>query len=166
MVQAVCCDVPYVSFLSFSALATTEQSRRDDLESLGYMLMYFNLGSLPWQGLKAATKKQKYERISEKKMSTPVEVLCRGYPSKCDMCNHNTYTLYIPSVDLIIVSSHAPGHISLYTSWVWLHAFFVQYMTIHCTRCVERQRQDITTQQKDKATQLNSPKAVIFQRKM
>lgn len=42
--------------------------------------MYFNLGSLPWQGLKAATKRQKYERISEKKMSTPIEVLCKGYP--------------------------------------------------------------------------------------
>lgn len=61
----------------------TEQSRRDDLESLGYVLMYFNLGSLPWQGLKAATKRQKYERISEKKMSTPIEVLCKGYPCKC-----------------------------------------------------------------------------------
>ncbi len=53
------------------------------MESLGYMLMYFNLGTLPWQGLKAATKKQKYEKISEKKMSTPVEVLCKGYPSEC-----------------------------------------------------------------------------------
>jgi hypothetical protein len=42
--------------------------------------MYFNRGSLPWQGLKAATKRQKYERISEKKMSTPVEELCRTYP--------------------------------------------------------------------------------------
>lgn len=59
-----------------------EQSRRDDLESLGYVLMYFNRGSLPWQGLKAATKRQKYERISEKKMSTPIEELCKGYPGK------------------------------------------------------------------------------------
>lgn len=59
-----------------------EQSRRDDLESLGYVLMYFNRGSLPWQGLKAATKRQKYERISEKKMSTPIEELCKGFPSE------------------------------------------------------------------------------------
>jgi casein kinase 1 len=57
-----------------------EQGRRDDLEAVGYVLMYFLRGSLPWQGLKAATKKQKYDRISEKKMSTPVEVLCKGFP--------------------------------------------------------------------------------------
>ncbi|CAL8092492.1 unnamed protein product [Calicophoron daubneyi] len=57
-----------------------EQARRDDMESLGYVLMYFLRGNLPWQGLKAGTKRQKYERISEKKMQTPVEVLCEGCP--------------------------------------------------------------------------------------
>ncbi|GME84737.1 unnamed protein product [Ambrosiozyma monospora] len=59
-----------------------EQSRRDDLESLGYVLIYFCRGSLPWQGLRAATKRQKYDRILEKKMATPSELLARGLPNE------------------------------------------------------------------------------------
>lgn len=42
--------------------------------------MYFLRGSLPWQGLKAATNKQKYEKIGEKKQTTPIKDLCEGYP--------------------------------------------------------------------------------------
>lgn len=68
--------------LTYSNVLLSEQSRRDDMESLGYVFMYFLRGSLPWQGLKAATKRQKYERISEKKMSTPIEELCKGFPCK------------------------------------------------------------------------------------
>merc|ERR1719395_392242 len=59
-----------------------EQSRRDDLESLGYVLMYFLRGSLPWPGLKAATKNQKYEKISERKIATPTDVLCKSFPTE------------------------------------------------------------------------------------
>ncbi|EES00938.1 casein kinase I [Sorghum bicolor] len=70
-----------------------EQSRRDDMESLGYVLMYFLRGSLPWQGLKAGTKKQKYEKISERKIATSVEVLCRGYPPEFQRYFHHCRAL-------------------------------------------------------------------------
>jgi len=57
-----------------------EQSRRDDLESLAYLLVYFLQGELPWQGLKAKNMKEKYEKIMEKKISTKLEDLCKGLP--------------------------------------------------------------------------------------
>ena len=51
--------------------------------------MYFSRGSLPWQGLRAGTKKQKYDKIMEKKMMTPPEALCRGFPN--DFCVYMNY---------------------------------------------------------------------------
>jgi hypothetical protein len=50
------------------------------MESIGYVVMYFLRGMLPWQGLKADNKRDKYERIKEKKMATSIEVLCKGHP--------------------------------------------------------------------------------------
>lgn len=44
--------------------------------------MYFLRGGLPWQGLKAATNKQKYEKIGEKKQSTPIKELAEGFPGQ------------------------------------------------------------------------------------
>lgn len=59
-----------------------EQSWWDDLEGLGYVLIYFLWGKLPWQGLPAKTKKEKYDRIKEKKQNTSIEELCKGFPDE------------------------------------------------------------------------------------
>ncbi|XP_033249747.1 casein kinase I [Drosophila miranda] len=71
-----------VRYASVNAQKGIEQSRRDDLESMCHCLMYFNLGKLPWQGIAAASKKQKYEMILEKKSGTKIEELCKAFPSE------------------------------------------------------------------------------------
>ena len=59
-----------------------EQGRRDDIESIGYVLMYFLLGVLPWQGLKIKKNEDQFEKIAEKKYTTPFEELTEGQPEE------------------------------------------------------------------------------------
>lgn len=70
-----------------------EQSRRDDLEVLGYVLIYFIKGMLPWQGLKAATKKEMLEKTLNKKRDTEIQTLCRDLPQEFSL-----YFAYVRSL--------------------------------------------------------------------
>jgi casein kinase 1 len=69
-------------YASINTHLGVEQCRRDDLESIGYMLMYFLNGKLPWQGLKARTKQEKYDKISNKKMNISIDALCKNVPQQ------------------------------------------------------------------------------------
>ena len=69
-------------YASINALRGCEQGRRDDMESLGYVLMYFLRGNLPWQGLKVCKGEDRYKKIYEIKKSTPIDELCAGFPKQ------------------------------------------------------------------------------------
>ena len=56
------------------------QSRRDDLESIGYLLVFLHRGRLPWQGVRAASRKEKHLRICEAKARTSLPELCAAMP--------------------------------------------------------------------------------------
>lgn len=69
-------------YASINSHLGVELSRRDDLESLAYVLLYFAKGSLPWQNLKFTTKEEKYEKILQRKISTKVEMVSEGCPEE------------------------------------------------------------------------------------
>ena len=69
-------------YASINALKGWEQSRRDDLEAIGYVLLYFLRGSLPWQGLHVNKGEDRYKKILQKKKGTSAEDLCKGFPNE------------------------------------------------------------------------------------
>ena len=69
-------------YASINALKGNEQSRRDDLEAAGYVLLYFVKGKLPWQGIEAKNKDEKYKKILEMKTKMSAKELCEGLPKE------------------------------------------------------------------------------------
>jgi serine/threonine protein kinase len=69
-------------FVSVFTHLGIEQSRRDDLESLGYLLLYLLQGTLPWVGIPGKTKQEKYKQIGMIKSSKTIEELVNPHPKE------------------------------------------------------------------------------------
>jgi len=112
-------------YASINALSGCEQGRRDDLESIGYIIMYFIRGSLPWQGLKVNNKEDRYKKICDKKRATSARELCSGFPKELE--NFVSYTRTLGFMDvpdyeylrklLKSVIAHEHKSIDFYYDW-------------------------------------------------
>ena len=71
-----------VRFASANALRGGEQSRRDDLESIAYMIIFFMRGKLPWQGVTGTKKMERYLKIYKMKKNVTPEDLCKSLPAQ------------------------------------------------------------------------------------
>ena len=70
-------------YASINTHLGVEQSRRDDIESIGYMMIFLMKGSLPWQGRVNSNPKKKYDTIKKIKIETKLTDLCEGLPKEC-----------------------------------------------------------------------------------
>jgi len=106
--------MPFAGTPRYMSLRThkgKEQSRRDDLESIGHMLIYFIRGKLPWQGLQANNDAEKYDKIYRVKKNTKLEELCDDMPNE-----YYHYMLYVRTLKFV----HEPNYIYLKQMFVKL----------------------------------------------
>lgn len=71
-----------IRYTSINTHRGIQQSRRDDMESLGYVLLYFLRGRLPWQGFNIEPERLKADKVLQSKLSISITELCRGFPSE------------------------------------------------------------------------------------
>ena len=90
-----------VRYASINALSGFEQSRRDDLESICYILLYFLRGSLPWQGVKINNKEDRYRKICEIKQNISIKELCSGFPNEFE-----TFLNYVRNLEFTQVPDY------------------------------------------------------------
>lgn len=88
-------------YASINALSGYEQSRRDDLESVFYILLYFLKGSLPWQGIKINNKEDRYKKICELKKNIPIKELCSCLPKEFE-----TFLTYVRNLEFTQVPNY------------------------------------------------------------
>ena len=88
-------------FLSGNALNGYELSRRDDLESIAYIIIYFLKGCLPWQGLKINNKEEKYKKICEIKNQIASKYLCKDLPEQIE-----TFVEYVKKLEFTDVPNY------------------------------------------------------------
>ena len=97
-----------------------EQGRRDDIESIGYVLMYFLLGVLPWQGLKARKNEDHFEKIAQKKYTTSFEELTAGQPEE--------FLNYFKHADKLEFEAQP--------NYIYLIGLFQSVIDKYCTDCL------------------------------
>ena len=104
------CHIPFITgkkitgtarYASINVLSGYEQSRRDDLESIAYIIMYFLRGNLPWQGLKVNKKEDKFKKILQKKKEVTSAQLCLDFPHEFEI-----FLDYIKNLDFTEVPNY------------------------------------------------------------
>jgi len=71
-----------IRFMSINCHKRRQQSRRDDLEALGYLYVYFMIDKLPWSDMAAKDDSERFSKIGQKKETMPIETLCKGMPEE------------------------------------------------------------------------------------